>query len=74
MVSGDTNGIIGGLLMEEGQVWRSHRKILSKLLHLNVLETYIENMDDSGIKLIIYFYYFRKFDLNLKQKVFQSQK
>ena len=46
--SSDPNGFNGGLLMIEGQVWRSQRKILSKILHLETLHHYVAPMDDSA--------------------------
>ena len=49
---GDPNGISGGLLHYEGEKWQKQRKIISKMLHLNILEEYIETMDQSGIRFI----------------------
>jgi len=32
-----------GLLCLDGEVWRRHRKIISSALHINILETFVEN-------------------------------
>jgi cytochrome P450 len=32
-----------GLVPLEGEIWRRHRKIVSAALHLNILETFVEN-------------------------------
>jgi hypothetical protein len=32
-----------GLLCSEGDIWRKHRKIISSALHINILETFVEN-------------------------------
>ena len=47
--SSDKNGFYGNLLMEEGHKWKLNRKIISKMLHLDTLEKYIEPMDISAI-------------------------
>ena len=44
----DKNGLGHNLIMEEGEVWQRHRKIISKMLHLDILDTYIEPMDISA--------------------------
>jgi len=45
----DKNGLTGNLVMEEGETWQMHRKIISKMLHLDILEKYIEPMDISAM-------------------------
>jgi len=46
---GDKNGFEGGILFSEGELWQTHRKAMTKMLHLDILETYIETMDISAI-------------------------
>jgi len=45
----DTNGFKEGLIMDEGELWQLHRKSISKMLHLEVLEHYIEHMEVSAV-------------------------
>jgi len=40
--------IQGGLLLDEEEIWQAHRKAMSKMLHLDVLNHYIEYMDISA--------------------------
>ena len=39
---GDPNGLLHGLLFDEGTSWQTNRKRLGKQLHLGILESYIE--------------------------------
>ena len=48
----DENGFKGNLVMEEGETWQRHRKIISKMLHLDILENYIEAMDISALTFV----------------------
>lgn len=48
MFASDIHGFQGGLLMDEGKKWSLNRKVISKLLHLEILDQYIEPMDVSG--------------------------
>ena len=52
MFKSDKNGLTGNLLMEEGETWQIHRKIISKILHLDILEKYIEPMDMSAMTFV----------------------
>ena len=45
----DPNGFQGGLLLDEGETWQVHRKELSKILHLEILEHYLEPMDIAAV-------------------------
>ena len=48
----DKNGFKDNLLMEEGESWQVHRKVISKMLHIDVLENYIEPMDISALTFV----------------------
>ena len=45
----DPHGFQGGLLLDEGETWQVHRKELSKILHLEILEHYLEPMDIAAV-------------------------
>ena len=45
----DKNGFFENILMSEGEKWQKERKLLSRMLHLDTLEGYIEAMDISAI-------------------------
>ena len=45
----DKNGFFKNILMSEGEQWQKERKLISKMLHLDTLEGYIEAMDVSAI-------------------------
>ena len=45
----DKNGFFDNILMAEGQKWQKERKIISKMLHLDILDEYVEAMDISAI-------------------------
>ena len=43
---GDPNGILGGLLFNEGAKWQLNRRRIGKILHLGTLESsFIDDMD-----------------------------
>ena len=45
---GDYNGFNNGLLMAEGGVWKSHRKMIGKYLSNHSIEAYIDDIDASA--------------------------
>ena len=47
----DKNGFYQNLLMTDGEKWHKERKVISKILHLDVLEKYVEPMNVSAITL-----------------------
>jgi len=48
----DPHGFQDGLLLDEGETWQIHRKSLSKILNLDILDHYIEAMDTSALTFI----------------------
>lgn len=46
---GDYNGFNNGLLLTEGNTWKTHRKIVGKYLSNHSIEAYIEQIDQSAV-------------------------
>ena len=46
----DRNGFHKSILLADGTKWQQQRKRLSKMLHLDILNDYIEPMDISAIR------------------------